>query len=167
MKQSREGYLYLLQHPDKPGLVKIGRTGRTPQERLVEHNVRGLLGQIVQESGKPWKLIHYVPVKDVSKAEAYVWDYLCVPKFGKIELHGMPLDAILEALMVCGYLDEDKYAAMLLGELREYDVSTRLDSIRAARETEAAERAAEKKRMTALKAAETRRRNRNGEQSKP
>jgi hypothetical protein len=163
MEQAREGYLYLLEHPDKPGIVKIGRTKRTPQQRLAEHNGHGLLGRIVQETGKPWKLIHYVPVKDASKAEAYVWDYLCVPKFGKIELHGMPLDAIMEALMACVYLDKDKYAAMLLGELRGYDVSALLDSIRIARETEAAERAAEKKRVRALKAAESRGRNRVGD----
>jgi hypothetical protein len=162
MEQAREGYLYLLQHPDKPGIVKIGRTRRTPQQRLAEHNARGLLGQIAQESGKPWKLIHYVPVKDASKAEAYVWDYLCVPKFGKIELHGMPLDAIMGALVACEYLDKDKYAAMLLGELREYNVSALLNSIRVARDTEAAERAAEKERVRALKAAESRRRNRSG-----
>lgn len=144
-----EGYLYLLEHPDKPGIVKIGRTRRTPQQRLAEHNVRGLLGAIVQETGKSWKLIHYVPVKDASKAEAFVWDYLCVPKFGKIELHGMPLDAIMGALMACKYLDKDKYAAMVLEELREYDVSARLDSIRA-------ERAAKKKRARVLSVAELR-----------
>ena len=94
MGQAMEGYLYLLQHPDKPGLVKIGRTTRSPQQRLSEHNECGFRGKIALESGKPWKLIHDVPVKDASKAEAYVWDYLCVPKFGKIELHGMPLDSI-------------------------------------------------------------------------
>lgn len=126
MEQPLEGYLYLLQHPDKPGVVKIGRTRRIPQQRLAEHNVRGPLGKIAQELGKPWKLIHYVPVKDVSKAEAYVWDYLCVPKFGKVELHGMPLVAIMEALIACEYLDKEKYAAMLLGELRKYDVSVLL-----------------------------------------
>lgn len=157
--QLREGYLYLLVHPDKPGIVKIGRTSHTPQRRLAAHNVRGLLGEIFQETGKPWKLVHYIPVKDATKAEAYVWDYLCVPKFGNIELHGMPLDAIMEVLLACEYLDKDKYAAMLLGELREYDVSALLDSIRTARETEAAERAVEKKRVRALKAAESRRRN--------
>lgn len=150
-----EGYLYLLQHPDKPDLVKIGRTKRSPQQRLSEHNERGLLGKIALESGKPWKLIHYVPVKDASKAEAYVWDYLCVPKFGKIELHGMPLDSI----MACVYLDKEKYAAMLGGELRDYGVSTLLESIRVAREKETAERAAEKKRLRVLKTAETRHRN--------
>ena len=163
MEKAPEGYLYLLQHSDKPDIVKIGRTRRTPQQRLAEHNVRGLLGEIALESSKPWKLIHYVPVKDASKAEAYVWDYLCVPKFGKIELHGMPLDAIMEALKACEYLDKEKYAAMLLGELREYNVSALLDSIRTARETEAAERAAEKKRARALKAAETKRRNTGGD----
>ena len=52
---------------------------------------------------------------------------------------------------------------MLLGELRGYDVSALLDSICVARETEAAERAAEKKRVRALKAAESRRRNRSGD----
>jgi predicted GIY-YIG superfamily endonuclease len=153
-----EGYLYLLLHPDKPGVVKIGRTTRSPQRRLAEHNERGLLSEIAQASGKPWELIHYVPVTDASKAEAYVWEYLCVPKFGKIELHGMPLEFIMEALKACVYLDKEKYAAMLDGELREYNVSALLDSIRTARETEAAQRAAEKKRARALKAAETRRR---------
>ena len=159
MGQAMEGYLYLLQHPDKPGFVKIGRTKRSPQQRLSEHNERGLLGKIALESGKPWKLIHYVPVKDASKAETYVWDYLCVPKFGKIELHGMPLDSIMEAIMVCVYLDKEKYAAMLDRELRDYDVSTLLESIRVAREKETAERAAEKKRLRVLKTAETRHRN--------
>ena len=142
-----KGYLYLLQHPDKPGVVKIGRTTRSPQRRLAEHNNRGLLSETAQESGKPWDLIHYVPVTDASRAEAYVWDYLCVPKFGKIELHGMPLDFIMEALRTCIYLDKEKYAAMLDIELREYDVSKLLESIRVDREKKTAEKAAEKKRL--------------------
>ncbi len=142
-----EGYLYLLLHPDKPGVVKIGRTTRSPQQRLAEHNERGLLSEIARASGKPWELIHYVPVKDASRAEGYVWDYLCVPKFGKIELHGMPLEFIMEALKACVYLDKEKYAAMLDGELRDYDVSKPLESIRVAREQETAEKAAKKKRL--------------------
>jgi predicted GIY-YIG superfamily endonuclease len=158
-----EGYIYLLQHPDKPGYVKIGRTARTPQKRLAEHNERGHMGETAQTSGRPWELIHYVPVKDASKAEAYVWDYLCVPKFGKIELHPMPLDAIMEVLMAFDYLDKDKYSAMLHGELREYEVSGLLDSIRMTREKEAAERTAERKRLRVLRTAETRRRNNGGD----
>jgi hypothetical protein len=121
------------------------------------------MGETAQTSGRPWELIHYVPVKDASKAEAYVWDYLCVPKFGKIELHPMPLDAIMEVLMAFDYLDKDKYSAMLHGELREYEVSGLLDSIRMTREKEAAERTAERKRLRVLRTAETRRRNNGGD----
>lgn len=154
-----KGYLYLLQHPDKPGVVKIGRTTRSPQRRLAEHNKRGLLSKIAQESGKPWELIHYVPVTDASRAEAYVWDYLCVPKFENIELHEMPLDFIMEALRACIYVDKGNYAAMLDSELRDYDVSKLLESILVAREKETAEKAAEKKRLRVLKASETRQRN--------
>jgi len=98
--------------------------------------------------------MHYVPVKDAGKAEAWVWDYLGVPKFNKIELQGIPLDAIMEAVRACKYLNKQKYAAMLL---RDYDVSVLLDSIRIARERKAAKWKAEKKRVRSLKAARTRR----------
>ena len=132
MQQPRERYLYILQHPDKPDVGKIGRTRRTLHQRLAEHNVRGLLREITLESGKPWKLMHYVPVKDACKAEAWVWNYLGVPKFNNIEF---PLDAIMEAVRACKYLDKQKYAAMLL---RDYDVSILLDSICIRRERKAA-----------------------------
>jgi hypothetical protein len=160
MEHPLEGYLYLLQHPNKPDVVgKIGRTRRTPQQRLAEHNVRGLPGEIALESGKPWKLMHYVPVIDASKAEAWVWDYLCVPKFNNIELQEIPLDAVMEAVKACHYVDKEKYAAMLLGELRDYDISVLLDSIRIARERETAKWKVAKKRVRASKAGETRQRN--------
>lgn len=71
----------------------------------------------------------------------------------------MPLDFIMEAIMACVYLDKETYAAMLDGELRDYDVSILLESIRVAREKETAGRAAEKKRLRVLKTAETRHRN--------
>ena len=61
--------------------------------------------------------------------------------------------------MACVYLDKEKYAAMLDEELRNYDVSTLLESIRVAHEKETAERAAEKKRLRVLKTAEPRHRN--------
>src|SRR5262245_26931222 len=156
MERPREDYLYILQHPDKPDVGKFGRARRTPQQKLAEHNVRGVLGEIAQDSGNPWKLIHYVPVKDACKAEAWVWDYLCVPKSKKIELQGIPLDAIMEAVRACKYLDKQKYAAMLL---RDYDVSVLLDSIRIVRERKAAKWKAEKKRLRSWKAAETRLKN--------
>ena len=174
----RKGYLYLMQHPDNPGLVKIGRTTRPPQQRLAEHNERGITGEIARATGKPWELVHYVPVTDASKAEAYLWEYFggkggggYIDSYfrrkgggaydhgkvaGKIELLPSSVERVLDGLMNCAFLDKERYEAMLSVELRDYDVSKLLESIQAERE---AKRADEKRPRTA-KAAETRRRNR-------
>jgi len=149
------GYLYLLVHPDKPGCIKIGRTTRSPVQRLAEHNQRGECGRIARETGIPWRLVHYVPVTDVSKAEAFFLEYLA--KYGRSELFTLPLDEVMLDLVNSEFLDKHRYQEMK-EELKEYDVSTLLESARAKRE----ERRAlyEKRRVSAEKMVETKRTNR-------
>jgi len=72
----RPGFLYVLEHPSDPNLVKIGRTIRSPEQRLVEHNsdYTKLAGKIVKETGQKWKLKEVVAVPDPAYAEAAFWE---------------------------------------------------------------------------------------------
>ena len=80
-KKAKPGYLYILTHPNYEKLVKVGRTTQTVRKRLVQHNSRGITGEIVKETGKKWEIYHSVYVEDTVEAESMFWDILCIPKW--------------------------------------------------------------------------------------
>jgi hypothetical protein len=148
-------YLYLLIHTSGPGYVKVGRTINHPRRRLAAHNTRGITGEIAKAAGKPWELIHYVPVTDAVKAEAHHYDEF--HRFGHREIMGLSmLEWALNSLLKSEFLDRACYEAMLEDELRDYDVTDLLDCMRLQHKADAAF----ERRKSALKRAETRRRNR-------
>ncbi|WP_295019631.1 GIY-YIG nuclease family protein [Tabrizicola sp.] len=61
MSQPEEGWLYVIENPSIPGMVKVGQTTRTPQERAVELHVTG--------TPTPFDVAHAWPVQDVTAAE--------------------------------------------------------------------------------------------------
>jgi hypothetical protein len=67
-----EGYMYVLENKGQPGILKIGYTDRTPQERLKEIN--GGTGVIT-----PWYIINSFACKAPAHIEGMVhtqlWDY--------------------------------------------------------------------------------------------
>lgn len=149
------GYLYLLIHTSGSGYVKVGRTINHPRRRLVEHNKRGITGEIAKAAGSPWELTHYVPVTDAVNAEAHHYDEF--HRFGHREIMDLSsLEWALNSLMNSEFLDRGRYDAMLEDELLDYDVTDLLDCMRLQREADAAF----KRRKSALKRSETRRRNR-------
>ena len=76
----KTGYIYLLTHPEMPGTVKIGRTYRTLEQCLTEHNRDGITGRVVEETGKPWEIHRYRSVEDPVLAESLIWDLLGYPR---------------------------------------------------------------------------------------
>ncbi len=83
----KPGYIYVLVHPSDPLLVKIGRTTRKPEERLVEHNsnYEELTGRIVKETGQKWELKEYIAVPDPAWTEAVLWEV--IHRFGNEEVY--------------------------------------------------------------------------------
>ena len=71
----KSGYLYVLEHPSDPNLMKIGHTTRTPEKALAQHNSNytKLAGQIVKETGQKWELKEYIAVPDPAYAKAVFW----------------------------------------------------------------------------------------------
>jgi hypothetical protein len=130
---ARQGYLYMLMHPDVPEYFKLGCATEHPQVRLKEHNTHGknFLGQIVQRTGKRWQLIYYVPVTDAQRAESYFHEVF--PRFGGLESRGGSSieDVIKDGLKQNHYLDEARHAEMRQDELRDYDTDRLLNSMRA------------------------------------
>ena len=72
----KSGYLYVLEHPSDPNLVKIGQTTRKLEQALAQHNsnYNQLTGQIVKETGQKWKLKDYIAVPDPAYAKAAFWE---------------------------------------------------------------------------------------------
>lgn len=68
-RSSRSGYLYLLLNPSMPGLVKIGKTNRTPDQRASE---------LASATGvpEPFILLYELFVQDATEAERWVHDQL-------------------------------------------------------------------------------------------
>lgn len=64
-----EGYIYILSNKGIPGILKIGYTDRTPQERIREIN--GGTGVII-----PWYLINSFACKSPSIVESIIHGYL-------------------------------------------------------------------------------------------
>ncbi len=60
-----EGYIYILENRGQPGILKIGYTDRTPQQRVKEIN--GGTGVIT-----PWYIINAFPCKAPSHIESIV-----------------------------------------------------------------------------------------------
>jgi len=75
----KSGYLYVLEHPSDPNLVKIGHTTRTPEKALAHHNsgYTKRAGQIVKETGQKWELKEYIAVPDPAYAKAAFWETTC------------------------------------------------------------------------------------------
>lgn len=63
------GYLYLLKNPAMPGLIKIGRTNRRPEQRIIE--LAGATGVPM-----PFELLFEVFVDDARTAEEWVHSQL-------------------------------------------------------------------------------------------
>lgn len=87
----KAGYIYLLTHPEMPGIVKIGRTYRTREQCLTEHNRDGITGRVVEETGKPWEIHRYRSVEDPVLAELLIWDLLGYPRPNDRELINIDL----------------------------------------------------------------------------
>lgn len=74
-RKTETGCLYVLTHPSDPNLYKVGKTIRSPEARLAEHNsrVHEYAGQIVKETGLKWELKTHISVPDTYWAEAVFW----------------------------------------------------------------------------------------------
>ncbi len=75
----KSGYLYVLEHPSDPNLVKIGHTTRKPEQALAQHNsdYNKIAGQIVKKTGQKCKLKEYIAVPDPAYAKAAFWETTC------------------------------------------------------------------------------------------
>ena len=98
------GYLYVLTHPSKPDLYKVGQTIRHPQVRLAEHNsgYDKYAGQIVKETGQKWELKTYISVPDPYWAEAVFWNttpFAVLPYRYGIEVQVMPWEEVQKGLV--------------------------------------------------------------------
>ena len=69
-----KGYIYILINASMPGLVKIGKTMRTPEERVKE---------LSQATGvpTPFILIYSMCVNDCTHAENYIHTYLASKEY--------------------------------------------------------------------------------------
>ena len=67
-------YIYIAESPQYPGMVKIGRTDRTVQERMEElsANDYGIPGQSMDSE---WEAVKVLEVKDNEHAEAVLHEH--------------------------------------------------------------------------------------------
>lgn len=64
-----EGYVYILENKGQPGVLKIGYTDRTPQQRVAEINKgAGII--------TPWYIVNAFPCKSPNYVEALVHKHL-------------------------------------------------------------------------------------------
>lgn len=72
---TKPGFLYVLVHPRKPNLYKVGVTINAPEKRLSQHNsqLTKYAGKIVQETGELWQLKTSINVVDPHWAEKCFW----------------------------------------------------------------------------------------------
>lgn len=104
--KKRDGFLYILRHPDRnfkdyglretDHLFKIGVTTRTVKVRLKQHNTdfTKAAGMVVQETGRMWEVQEVYSVQDVYAAERIFWGhspFADVPFIGGVEV--MPMKA--------------------------------------------------------------------------
>lgn len=71
----KPGYIYVLTHPSKPGMYKIGVTIQKVEKRLAQHNTNytEAAGLIVKETGQKWELKEYYSVSDIYYSESAFW----------------------------------------------------------------------------------------------
>lgn len=67
VETSTEGYVYILTNPAMPGLVKIGKTSRTVEERLRELNSSGV--------SMPFEIAHSRKVEHMDSAEQDIHEH--------------------------------------------------------------------------------------------
>lgn len=119
----KNGYLYVLVHPDLPGYHKLGQTTKHPSQRLKEHNNQKarFIGKIVQRTGRPWQLLYYIPVTDPRRAESATLWYDVLPRWDNLELSSGDVRGAIEDIKRSPYLERQKYAEMITTELSSYD----------------------------------------------
>ncbi len=111
--KKRDGFLYILRHPDRvfqnyglrddQHLFKIGVTTRTVKIRFKQHNTdfSKAAGMVVEETGKLWEVFEVYSVRDVYLAENLFWrntPFADVPFMGSVEICPMKLEDVQSAL---------------------------------------------------------------------
>ena len=111
--KKRDGFLYVLRHPDRvfqnyglrddEHLFKIGVTTRTVKIRLKQHNTdfSKAAGMVVEETGKSWELYEVYSVKDVFSAERVFWQnspLADMPFMGGVEVCAMKPDHVQKSI---------------------------------------------------------------------
>jgi hypothetical protein len=127
----KNGYLYVLAHPDLPGYYKLGQTTKHPEERLKTHNTdkQRILGKIVQRTGRPWLLIYFVPVTDARRAESATLWYDVLPRWDNLELSTGSVEDAVQDIRKSPYLDQTRFSEMLNSELLFYDQTALLQTL--------------------------------------
>ena len=99
----KSGFLYVLVHSSDPNLYKIGATTLDPEKRLKQHNreLAEYAGEIVKETGLPWKLKTFIEVEDPSWAKRAFWlatPHSLFPFLGGIEVQKMDWEVVQRGL---------------------------------------------------------------------
>jgi hypothetical protein len=111
--KKRDGFLYILRHPDRTftnfglrdeeHLFKIGVTTRTLKVRLKQHNTdfTKVAGMVVQETGRLWEVQEVYSVQDVYLAERIFWGnspFVDMPFLGGIEVMPMKPEDVQKSI---------------------------------------------------------------------
>ncbi len=111
--KKRDGFLYILRHPDRTftnfglrdeeHLFKIGVTTRTLKVRLKQHNTdfTKVAGMVVQETGRLWEVQEVYSVQDVYLAERIFWGnspFADMPFLGGVEVMPMKLEDVQKSI---------------------------------------------------------------------
>ncbi len=111
--KKRDGFLYILRHPDRTfknfglrdeeHLFKIGVTTRTLKVRLKQHNTdfTKVAGMVVQETGRLWEVQEVYSVQDVYLAERIFWGnspFADMPFLGGVEVMPMKPEDVQKSI---------------------------------------------------------------------
>ena len=111
--RKKDGFLYILRHPDRnfksyglredEHLFKIGVTTRTVEIRLKQHNTdfTKAAGMVVQETGRLWEVQEVYSVQDVYAAESMFWQHTYIsqiPFKGGVEIWPMKPKDVQKAI---------------------------------------------------------------------
>jgi hypothetical protein len=111
--KKRDGFLYILRHPDRTftnfglrdeeHLFKIGVTTRTLKIRLKQHNTdfTKVAGMVVQETGRLWEVQEVYSVQDVYLAERIFWGnspFADMPFLGGVEVMPMKTEDVQKSI---------------------------------------------------------------------